>query len=91
MLMKVVFPSPDSPATCPVSICTLVHIIYIAYHNGEGCTSLRNDLVTLVWLPPCQWEKSKNLGKKLTRFAIPIGDALSAVGGAMTTVCGGRR
>lgn len=48
--MNVVFPSPDSPATC---FCISEELLYslncILYHNGESCSSLGNYFMPLIW------------------------------------------
>lgn len=49
VLMKVVLPRPDSPATCSLvnSPSPWPNELGYTHHNGEGCTALRNDLVSV--------------------------------------------
>ena len=46
VLINVVFPKPDSPATLLASVpATSVYIEIDEYHNGEGSSTFSNDFV----------------------------------------------
>lgn len=69
--MNVVFPRPDSPATMMVKAAPLLAtILCLWFGYPEMLDVVHNDLET-----PGH--------RTLTRFAMPIGDALSVVGGAI--------
>jgi hypothetical protein len=48
VLMKVVFPRPDSPATCDGQNGAVEVQIGRTYHYGEGSAALRNNLVPVL-------------------------------------------
>ncbi len=69
VLMNVVFPKPDSPATCTginssVKSITLVDR-ELSHHYSEGSTSLRNNLVSMTIISP-----------KPKALILPLGDTV---------------
>ena len=52
VLIKVVLPNPDSPATFTIDVSSILYTIRVymlSYHDSESGTPLSNNLVSLVW------------------------------------------
>ena len=74
VLMKVVFPKPDSPATCGQVLANASNELDDAHEEHQEVRTMIVKAAPRLATILCRW---------LGRLAMPIGEALSAVAGAI--------